>query len=89
MNVYYYVKQKIDISLFWKEIFKMTIVPIIVTVLAFFVIDQLVLASWLSLGIGIMVYLVVYLPLFYIFSMNVYEKNLILDAFQKVFGNRS
>ena len=86
MNVYYRMKQGIDISFFWREILKMSIVPCIVTIVAYFVIERLTLNSWLSLGLGIMAYLAVYLPLFFIFSMNAYEKKLILNAFSKVFN---
>lgn len=89
MNVYYRVKQNIDIGLFWKEILKMTIMPVLVTILASFVIGQFIFDSLLSLGFGIMAFLTVYLPLFFIFSMNAYEKNLILSAFKKILWRRS
>ena len=85
MNVYYRMKQGIDIGRFWREIIKMSITPFIVTVVAYFVINQFVLNSWLSLGLAIMAYLAVYLPLFFFFSMNAYEKNLILNVFSKIF----
>jgi hypothetical protein len=67
----------------------MSIVPVVVTILASFIIGQFVFDSLLSLGFGIMAYLTVYLPLFFIFSMNAYEKNLVLCAFQKIFGKHS
>lgn len=86
MNVYYRMKQGIDIGLFWREILKMSIVPCIVTFVAYFVIDWLALNTWLSLGLSIMAYLAVYLPLFFVFSMNAYEKKLIKDVFSKVFN---
>ena len=84
MNVYYRVKQGIDIVSYWTEIFKMSIVPCFVTVFAYFVIEQFVLDSWLSLGLGIIAYLVVYLPLFFVFSINKYEKDLVLGAIGKL-----
>ena len=89
MNVYYQVKQGINIALFWKEIFKMSIMPCIVTIAAYFAVKQFALDSWASLGLGIVAYLIIYLPLFFIFSMNVYERKLLLSPFQRFFGKKS
>ena len=84
MNVYYRVKQDIDIHRFWKEIIKMSVAPFIVTIGFHFVIDSFKLNSWISLGLGIIVYMVVYFPLFFFFSMNEYEKKLLLTPIQKM-----
>ncbi|MBR4317021.1 MAG: polysaccharide biosynthesis C-terminal domain-containing protein, partial [Alphaproteobacteria bacterium] len=86
MNVYYRVKQNIDIFSFWKAILKMSIMPCLVTLSAYFAIEQFTLNSWVFLGLGILAYLIIYLPLFFIFSMNEYERKLLLGPFQKVFG---
>ena len=84
MNVYYRVKQNIDILSFWKAILKMSIMPCLVTLAAYFAIEHFVLNSWVFLGLGILAYLIIYLPLFFFFSMNEYERKLILGPFQKV-----
>ena len=84
MNVYYQVKQKIDIVGFWIEIIKMSIVPGILTVLTYYVLQQYALDSVVKLVAGIVLYLVVYLPLFFKLSMNAYERDLILKPIKKI-----
>lgn len=84
MNVYYQVKQKIDIIGFWIEIIKMSIVPGILTVLTYCVLQQYVLDTVAKLAAGIVLYLVVYLPLFFMLSMNAYERDLILTPINKI-----
>jgi len=79
MNIYYHTKQKINIILFWKEIVKMDVVPLVVSALFMFAISRyFVIDSWLSLAFGILIYAIVYIPLFVFFSMNKYEKDLFL-----------
>ncbi len=84
MNVYYQVRQKINIVRFWVEILKMSIVPAFVTVTAYFVLWQFVLDSVQKLCLGIILYLLVYLPLFFAFSMNAYERELILQLVKRL-----
>lgn len=84
MNVYYQVKQKIDIVRFWVEIIKMSIVPGVLTVLAYYVLQQYALDSVVKLIAGIVLYLLVYLPLFFALSMNAYERDLILKPIKKI-----
>ena len=84
MNVYYQVKQKIDIVGFWVEIIKMSIVPAVLTVLTYYVLQQYALDTVVKLVAGIIVYLLVYLPLFFALSMNAYERDLILKPIKKI-----
>lgn len=84
MNVYYQVKQKIDIVRFWIEIIKMSIVPAVLTVLTYYVLQQYALDTVVKLVAGIALYLVIYLPLFFMLSMNAYERDLILKPIKKV-----
>ena len=84
MNVYYQVKQNIDIIGFWKEIIKMSIVPGVLTVLTYYVLQQYDLDTVVKLIVGIVFYLIVYLPLFFAFSMNAYERDLILKPIKKI-----
>jgi Membrane protein involved in the export of O-antigen and teichoic acid len=84
MNVYYQVKQKIDIVGFWIEIIKMSIVPAVLTVLTYCVLQQYALDTVVKLIAGIIVYLLVYLPLFFALSMNSYERDLILKPIKKI-----
>ena len=84
MNVYYQVKQKIDIVGFWIEIVKMSIVPGVLTVVAYYILQNFALDSVIKLVAGIIVYLLVYLPLFFTLSMNSYERDLILKPIKKI-----
>jgi len=84
MNVYYQVKQGIDIAGFWREISKMSVVPMLLTVVAYFALQRFEIHSWVSLGFGILAYMLVYLPLFFKFSMNGYERDLVLKSMKKI-----
>ena len=84
MNVYYQVKQNIDIIGFWKEIVKMSVVPALLTVGTYLILQQYALDSILKLIVGIVLYLIIYLPLFFAFSMNAYERDLILKPVKKI-----
>jgi O-antigen/teichoic acid export membrane protein len=88
MNVYYQVKQKIDIVRFWIEIIKMSFVPGVLTVATYYILQQYALDSVLKLVVGIFIYLLVYLPLFFILSMNAYERDLILKPIKKIIKNK-
>lgn len=84
MNVYYQVKQKINIVKFWGEIAKMSIVPAALTIGGYFALQHYATDNWISLGVGIFAYLVVYLPLFFMLSMNKFERDLVLNPVRKL-----
>lgn len=84
MNVYYQVRQKINIVGFWLEIIKMSFVPAALTILTYYVLQNIALDSVLKLVTGIALYLIVYLPLFFLLSMNAYERDLILKPIKKI-----
>ena len=84
MNIYYSKRQNLDIAAFWSEICKMSPVPLLMMIGG--------LATWpyfnysnpSTLFVGIAVYLVVYIPLLYLFGMNDYERGLIRQSFRAV-----
>lgn len=85
MNVYYRRRQDLDIKTFWKEISKMSIIPIVLifssmlTIRHFFALD-----SWGKLILGIAAFSLVYIPLFFRFSMTDEERNLFISMFHKI-----
>lgn len=83
MNVYYSKKQGIDIVKFWKEILKMSIVPIIVILLSNLVIKNYDIDSWNELLFAILIFSSVYIPLFWGICMNKYERNLLISPIKK------
>lgn len=84
MNIYYYRKQKIDIIKFWKEIIKMSAVPLFITIAALLLIRHVEINNWTQLISAISVYLLIYLPLFWIISMSQSERDLFLEPFKKL-----
>ena len=87
MNVYYRLRQDLDIKTFWKEISKMSIIPIVLIFSAMLVIRHFfALDSWGKLILGIAAFSLVYIPLFFRFSMTDDERNLFISMFHKIFG---
>ena len=86
MNVYYRRRQDLDIKTFWKEISKMSIIPIILIFSSMLVIRHFfALDSWGKLILGIAAFSLVYIPLFFRFSMTDDERNLFISMFHKIF----
>jgi nitrogen fixation-related uncharacterized protein len=78
MNIYYSKKQCIDIPKFWSEILKMSMIPIALTIASIFAIKHHDINSWSDLVISIIIFCAIYIPLFWSFSMNQYEKDLLM-----------
>lgn len=87
MNVYYRRRQDLDIKTFWKEISKMSIIPIILIFSSMLVIRHFfALDSWGKLILGIAAFSLVYIPLFFRFSMTDEERNLFISMVHKIFA---
>ena len=87
MNVYYRRRQDLDIKTFWKEISKMSITPIVLIFSSMLVIRHFfALDSWGKLILGIAAFSLVYIPLFFRFSMTDDERNLFISMFHKIFA---
>jgi len=84
MNIYYQVKQRLSIIRFWKQIIAMAIVPIVLSCIGLFICQFFQIDSWFTLSIAIFVFLIVYCPLFYLFSMNKYERAQILNPVRPI-----
>lgn len=87
MNVYYRRRQDLDIKTFWKEISKMSIIPIVLIFSSMLVIRHFfALDSWGKLILGIAAFSLVYIPLFFRFSMTYDERNLFISMVHKIFA---
>lgn len=84
MNLYYHYRQGLDMIAFWKEIAKMSIVPMVICMLSVFLLRYITLESWLSLGLAIAVFVAIYIPLFSRYGMNGYERNLFMAPVRKM-----
>lgn len=84
MNIYYHRKQKLDVISFWKEILKMNIIPIALSIVTMVLLTHFDINSWRNLSISVIAFLVAYVPLFYFISMNKYERDLIAQPLKKI-----
>lgn len=79
MNIYYQKVQRIDILCFWREIIKMDLAPLTLTAAFLYLTKNLFLIDgWFSLGMWGGAYGILYVVIMFFFSMNSYEKDLIL-----------
>lgn len=83
INIYYAVRQRLEIMRFWREIGKMVLLPAVLTVMFACISRHVDLQSWGQLGIAILVFLVVYAPAFWFLSMNSYERQLIGEPIRR------
>lgn len=77
INIYYALGQRIDIVSFWREIGKMLLMPALLTALFMLLMSYVAIHSWGQLALAIFTFIVVYAPILWFFSMNVYERKLI------------
>ena len=85
MNIYYKVRQGINIGRFWKEIAKMNFAPFILSICFVYATHNTIIDSWLKLTLWILIYAVIYIVLLYKVSMNQYERNLFTEPIKKIF----
>ncbi len=84
MNIYYYKKQEIDIPKFWREIGKMSISPLIIGLLTYMILQSIELDTVVSLASGIILFAIIYIPIFWLTSMNQYERDLLYKPLKSV-----
>ena len=77
MNIYYNRKQNINIRQFWIEICKMSIIPVFLAISGLLLLRFIVISSWFDLIVGVVIFTIIYAPLFWHFSMSRYEKDLV------------
>lgn len=83
MNIYYQKKVNIRIIDFWKEIGKITITVIGVMGLGISINQINPLGGWLDLIVNITFYMLVYIGFMWRFTMNVYEKSMVLGILSR------
>lgn len=89
MNIYYEVKQGINIKRFWKEIAKMNIVPFIFSICFGYEMYDTIIDSWSKLALCICIYAFIYIVLLYKISMNEYERTLFKEPIKKILRRRN
>ena len=84
MNIYYYKKVKINIFKFWKEIVKL-ILPLIIPIIIILIVMNLHdYNNFINIIIYALLYTIIYTIIAYNFSMNNYEKKLVINALKKL-----
>lgn len=84
MNIYYQRKQHIDILKFWCEIGRMMPIPVLMTIIGLYIVNSLPELSISQILLAMAMYITIYIPLFWICSMNMYERELVRAPFAKV-----
>lgn len=84
MNVYYHKKQGIDIIVFWTEIGKMLVMPILLTVVWYFSTFVVNYCQLHNLLIGIVAFSIMFIPLTWKFSMNDSERQMLLTLIARL-----
>lgn len=84
MNIYYHIKQNINIMKFWKQIITMSISPAILTFIFLMAIAKYSINTIQDLIFGIIIFSVIYFAISWLFTMNKSEKSLAIDIFKKL-----
>lgn len=84
LNIYYQKKQGIDMMRFWKEILKMSVVPCLVVIATVFMLSKFQIDSIARFLIAGLVFSIIYIPLFWRFSMNQYERDLVFTPLKRL-----
>ena len=88
LNYYYGKYIKIRVMIFWKEIFKMSIIPLIFVVIGLLLRPYIVITSWRGLFLYVIVFSILYIPIYYIYSFNLYEKELVRKPLMRIFQHK-
>jgi O-antigen/teichoic acid export membrane protein len=85
INIYYHRSINLDIPRFWREILGMSYPMIIMTIICL-LLNQLDIANYsvLSLGIKIVLFTGIYIPVFWKFGMNDYEHELFRQLYKNL-----
>lgn len=85
MNIYYHKKVGIDILLFWKEIGKMSLVPLGLGVVTYVILQYASLPDTVfHLGLSILLFSAVYIPMYWFYGMNEYERQLFSEPIKRI-----
>lgn len=88
LNIYYKHKIGLNIPCFWSEILKMSVIPFIFVVLGGTLLHQVTIPTIGEFVVFATILTLLYIPLFYLFSMNSYERKLIQDITYSIFHHK-
>lgn len=85
MNIYYNVRQGINIRRFWIEIAKMNLAPFILSACFAYAMYDTVIDSWKDLILWVCLYAFIYAVLLYKIGLNQYERTLLAGPLKRYF----
>lgn len=83
LNIYYARKQNIDIKRFWKEIIRLSVVPLIFLILGIEITSVIKIDTLYMLCCSIVLFSIAYVPVYYKFSMNNWERGLLKSVLHR------
>lgn len=84
MNCYYYKHQALNIPKFWKEILKMSLVPVSFAFIGLIAIKYIEIHTFTALFVAIAIFSLLYIPLFWKLGMNDSERELFNGVLRKL-----
>jgi len=84
MNLIFVKKIKVNLRIYYREIFKGILPCILIEVAAGFIFRAFLSSGWVSFFINVLMMCIVYAVTMFTFGMNQYEKKLLLSIFNKV-----
>ena len=85
MNIYYKKVIGIDIVRFWKNIISMSLAPILMTIVGFYMSFNIGIETIEKFLLGVIGYSVLYMIIMWKYGMNEYEKNIFLQPITTVY----
>lgn len=86
MNIYYQRVIHLDILRFWREIGKMSIAPLLVGVLGYWILNQIEIYSISKFLLSALIFALIYWIVIWQSGMNAYERNLLKSPVIKLFS---
>lgn len=83
LNWYYHKKMRIDIPLFWRRILPLFVIACILCCLGLFAVQQTSIDSWLSLFIGVAIFIPIFIAAIWFAGMNSEEKMMVAGRWIK------
>lgn len=85
INIYYAKVIHLDIGIFWNNIIRMSIVPIIMIIIGFYIKPLIGIETIPKFLIGVIIYTLLYLIIMIRFGMNQYERDIFLKPISKIY----
>ena len=87
MNIYYYRVTKLNIPMFWKNIIRMSAIPLLFVIVGTTLVNEIIpIKGIMRFLCEVCIYSILYIIFTWFFTMNNYEKSLVSDLLKKGFS---